>query len=196
MIQKHKAVFLDRDGTISEEVGYITDTNMFSLYPFTTAVLKELAVMGFKIIVVTNQAGVARGYFDTEMVEKVHRLLRQKLAEDGASVDDIYYSPYYKNGRVPEYSKDSDCRKPNTGMIERAAEKHSINLKNSFMIGDKLTDIECGRRMGLKTILLLTGHGQVEKKMIEKEKIYPDFITENLETALKIIKGSTINAES
>ena len=193
---KNKAVFLDRDGTISEEVGYITDLSMFSLYPYTSAVLKELAAMDFKIIVVTNQAGVARGYFDTDLVEKVHKLMKQKLAEEGAFVNDVYYSPYYRKGKVPEYSRDSDCRKPNTGMIEKAAKKYDIDLNNSFMIGDKLSDIECGRRMGLNTILLLTGHGPVHRKMIEKEKIYPDFVTDNLETALNIIKGFSKNAES
>ncbi|MFC1724506.1 D-glycero-alpha-D-manno-heptose-1,7-bisphosphate 7-phosphatase [candidate division KSB1 bacterium] len=196
MKRKNKAVFFDRDGTLSEEVGYITDISMFSLYPYTSKVLKELAALDYKIFVVTNQAGVARGYFNTDMVEKVHELMKQKLVENGAFIDEIYYSPYYKKGRVQEYSIDSDCRKPNTGMIEKAAKKYNIDLKNSIMIGDKLSDIECGRRSGLKTILLLTGHGPVHRKMIEKEKIYPDFITDNLETALNIIKGFSKNAES
>lgn len=190
----NKAVFLDRDGTISVEVGYMIDINMFNLYSYSAEAVKGFNNLGYKVVVITNQAGVARGYFTIEQVEEVNNLMVEKLAKEGANVDAVYYSPYYKNGIVEYYSKEADCRKPNTGMVKKAVKKFNIDPEKSFIIGDKLTDIECGLRMGMKTVLLLTGYGINEKKMIEIKKIKPDYISENLYTAYRLIEGLNKNA--
>lgn len=190
----NKAVFLDRDGTISMEVGYMIDINMFKLYPYSAEAIKGFNNLGYKVIAVTNQAGVARGYFTIELVEEVHDLMIKQLEKEGAKIDAVYYSPYYNNGVVSEYSKESACRKPNTGMVDEAVKRFNIDPQKSFFIGDKLTDIECGIRMRMKTILLLTGYGINEQKQIKTKKIRPDYISDNLYTAYQLIKELNKNA--
>jgi len=189
MQEKNKAIFLDRDGTINEDVGYVIDDGMFNMFDFTPAALGGLRELGFKLIIVTNQAGIAKGYFDMEMVQKVHNRLKKELKRNNIELDAIYYCPYHKDGIISEYMKDSTFRKPETGMIERAVREHNIDVTKSFMIGDKLTDIECGKKAGLKTILVLTGYGRIQKRYIKKLNIVPDYIADNLEHAYKIIQG-------
>jgi len=149
-----RAVFLDRDGVIIEDVGYLNECSRIKFLPRVSEAIKLLNKNGFKVIVVSNQAGVARGYFTEETVEEINRNTQESLAKQGAFIDKIYYCPHHVEGTVEEYRKDCYCRKPNPGMIEEAATEFGIDLKNSFVIGDKITDIEAGHRAGCKTILL------------------------------------------
>ena len=154
MISMERAVFLDRDGTIIEDIGYINDCSKIIFLPGVTESIKLLNESGFKVIVVTNQAGVARGYFTEETANEINHCVWHMLADKGAFIDKIYYCPHHIEGTVDEYKKDCYCRKPNPGMIEKAAYEFDIDLSNSFLIGDKSSDIEAGLRVGCKTILL------------------------------------------
>lgn len=149
-----RAVFLDRDGTIIEDVGYLDDCSKIKFLPRVSEAIKLLNKSGFKVIIVTNQAGVARGYFTEATVKEINRITQESLAENGAVIDKIYYCPHHVEGTIEEYKKDCNWRKPNTGMIEEAARELGIDLNNSFIIGDKISDIEAGHRAGCKTIFL------------------------------------------
>ena len=178
---KTRAVFLDRDGTINEEVGYLNDLSRLKLLPRVWEGLKLLKQKGFKLIVITNQSGVARGYFPKELVYQTNKLIQKRLSKKGVILDDFFICFH-----LPD--EGCDCRKPKPGMIFEAARKHNVDLRSSYMVGDKLIDIETGKNAGLKTVLVLTGYGKGELKyMIPKKKIYPDFIAENLIEAAKII---------
>lgn len=173
------AVFIDRDGTIIEEVGYLSDPDEIVLLPGAAGAVRALNEAGFLVIVITNQAGIARGYFDSEVVEAIHERLSEKLEKDGAFIDAFYYCPHH-----PEYpNKDlgeCDCRKPLPGMLLRAARELDIDLSNSYMIGDTAKDIEAGLRAGCKSILVLTGYGREEKSKLTQE---PFDIAETLHDA-------------
>ncbi len=149
-----RAVFLDRDGTIIEDAGYLGERDKIKFLPRVSKAIKLLNENGFKVIVITNQAGVARGYFTEETVKEINKYIQESLAKQGALIDKTYYCPHHIEGTVEEYMKECHCRKPNPGMIEKAVCEFDIDLKNSFVIGDKTSDIEAGRRAGCKTILL------------------------------------------
>ena len=149
-----RAVFLDRDGTIIEDVGYLNECRKIKFLPRVSTAIKLLNESGFKVIVVTNQSGVARGYFTEEIVKEINRFIQESLAKQGAFIDKIYYCPHHVQGIIQKYKKQCHCRKPNPGMIEKAAREFSIDLKNSFAIGDKISDIEAGHGAGCGTILL------------------------------------------
>ena len=150
-----RAIFLDRDGTIIEDAGYIGEINRIKFLPMVGEAIKLLNESGFKVIITTNQAGIARGYFTEEAVREVNRYIEETLAKQGAFIDRTYYCPHHIEGIVEEYRKECHWRKPNPGMIEEAAREHSIDLKNSFVIGDKISDIEAGHRAGCKAVLLV-----------------------------------------
>jgi D-glycero-D-manno-heptose 1,7-bisphosphate phosphatase len=158
----NRAVFLDRDGTINEEVGYITHVDRLTLLPRTAGAIKLINANGFKAVVVTNQSGVARGMFPESLVEEVHRRLEDLLRADGAYLDGIYYCPHHPDFGPPEYRKRCTCRKPGTGMIERACNDLGIDPTRSYMIGDRITDVEFAHKIGAKGILVLTGYGKGE----------------------------------
>src|SRR5579863_9683685 len=123
------AVFLDRDGTIAEEVGYLNDVSRFRMFPFAAAAIRRLICAGLPVIVVTNQSGVGRGYFPESLVHTVHQLMTQQLAIAGAHLDAIYYCPHASVDGC-------ECRKPKTGMLDRAAREHAIDLRQSIVVGD------------------------------------------------------------
>jgi len=164
--QVKRAVFIDRDGTISEEVGYIRDLNQFHLMPHSAEAIKLMNEHGLKVIMVTNQSGVARGYFTEALVKKVHKKMESLLSEQGAYLDAIYYCPHYPEGVVKFYCKVCECRKPATGLLEQASQTHDIDLAASYLVGDKVTDIELAHRVGAKAVLVLTGYGPEELKKI------------------------------
>jgi len=153
----NKAVFLDRDGTVTEEVGYLTSLDMLKLIPGAGASIKRLNESGYKVVLVTNQSGVARGYFPETLVDDAHVLLRRMLMEHGALLDGIYYCPHHPTAGKEQYTTVCDCRKPETGLLDRAAGDLGIDLKQSFMIGDKWSDVELGHRAGMRSILVRTG---------------------------------------
>ena len=156
-----RAVFLDRDGTIIEDDGYISDVGRIRLFPWSAEAINRLRAAGFLIIVVTNQAGVARGYFEEQFLAEAHRHLDALLAPQGARIDAYYYCPHHPEGVLAAYRRICDCRKPAPGMIERAAADHNIDVAESFVVGDKWLDIELAQRAGAAGVLVRTGYGQL-----------------------------------
>lgn len=188
----NRAVFMDRDGTISEEVGYINHTSRYKVFPYSAEAVRLLNENGWLAILITNQAGVARGYFKEKMIHDVHYVLETELAKESAQLDAIYYCSHHPSlGDVP-YRKDCDCRKPKPGMILRAAKKFDIDLSESWMIGDRYSDIELARNAGVNAAFVLSGYGlgewEFQRKMWQHK---PDLVAENLLEAVKGIISST-----
>jgi D-glycero-D-manno-heptose 1,7-bisphosphate phosphatase len=154
-----KAVFLDRDGTLIVERGYITVPERVELIPGAGAAVARLRDAGWKVFIVTNQGSVAKGMITEDELGLIHIRMIALLAEEGAQIDGIYYCPHHPDGGHLEYSVECDCRKPRPGLLERAAGEHDINLTESIMIGDSLRDLEAGRAAGARAVLVLTGHG-------------------------------------
>lgn len=180
----HKAVFLDRDGTINEEVGIITKKEQIFILPGVVDGIKQLKKLGFLVIVVTNQSVIARGLIKEEDLDLIHSHLLEKLSKRGALIDGLYYCPYHPEANLKKYRRNSVCRKPNTGMIKRAQKDFNLDIKNSFIIGDSTSDILCGKRSKMKTILIKTGLMGSDKKF----NIVPDFEAKNFKDAVNYIK--------
>ena len=158
---KQPAVFLDRDGTINVEKDYLYKVEDFEFIPGVPEAIKSLKDAGFLVIVVSNQSGIGRGYFDEQAVEVLHRHIQEELAGYGTSIDAFYFCPHHPEKGVGDYKTTCDCRKGEPGMLLQAADEYNIDLENSYMVGDKLADIEAGRRAGCEQVLVLTGYGEV-----------------------------------
>jgi len=174
------AVFLDRDGTIIEDVGYINNPDDVRFLDGAIAGLRLLSDAGFALIVVSNQSGLARGLITEEQFQAVHQRFIELLAENNITLTDCLYCPYLKDAVVEKYRLDSPDRKPFPGMIIQAGSRHNIFLPDSFMIGDKDDDIRAGQAAGVRTI-------KIAKHKNKNSDIKPDFFAENLEEAGKII---------
>ena len=181
----NKAIFLDRDNTIIEDPGYINNPDQVKLLEGVIEPLSELKAMGYKLVVVSNQSAVARGIVTEEALGQIHKRLEQLLAEKGVLLDRIYYCPYYIDGVIPKYRKDSDWRKPNPGMLLAAGKDMDINLPESWMVGDSPSDIEAGARAGCKTIMLA---GRTHEQKIKPGEPGPDYRAVNLKEVVNIIK--------
>ena len=170
-----QAVFLDRDGTINVEVEYLQSVDQFRFIPGVPAALKRLQQAGFLLVVVTNQAGIGRGYYDEAALELVHRHMHAELAAAGVAIDACYFCPHHPEKGVGAYLQECGCRKPLPGMLQQAARELQIDLPRSFMVGDKLTDIEAGLSAGCRSLLVLTGYGADEAaRLPEGVNAYPD----------------------
>ncbi len=156
------AVFLDRDGTLIEEVHYLDRHDRLALFPWSIDAVRVLKRAGFAVVVVTNQAGVARGIFDEAFVADVHRALAARFAAGGAPLDGLYYCPHHPDGSVASYRRECECRKPKPGLLHRAACDHGLGLTRSFVVGDRWTDVELARAVGARGLLVRTGYGAVE----------------------------------
>jgi D-glycero-D-manno-heptose 1,7-bisphosphate phosphatase len=157
-----RAVFLDRDGTINEEKDYLWRIEDFAFIPGAPEAIRRLREAGFLVVVVTNQSGVARGYFSREDVERLHQHIQRELAKIGTAVDGYYLCPHHPDKGVGELKIDCDCRKGRPGMLLQAATEHGIDLAASWMIGDKRADLEAGRAAGCRSLLVRTGYGEKE----------------------------------
>lgn len=182
------AVFLDRDGTISEEMGYINHLDRLRLYPWAGEAIRKLNRAGLLAIAVTNQSGVGRGYFSEELVHQVHQRIAFELAAAGARLDAFYYCPHHPNSRLEAYRVDCRCRKPSTGMLEEAARRFGIDLAASYVVGDSYRDMQLGFNAGARTALVMTGYGRGE---YEYHRFHwprlPDMIAEDLLEAVESI---------
>ena len=163
-------MFLDRDGTLIEERGYLSKLEDIALFADTPAALRRLRDAGFALVVVTNQAGIARGYFDEAFVQKAHRYLGEMLAAEGIVIDGYYYCPHHPDGLVPEYSRVCRCRKPAPGMVEHAARDLDLDIDRSFVVGDKWLDVELATNAGARGILVRTGYGAGDEQRPELSK--------------------------
>ena len=188
-----KVIFLDRDGTINpDDKGYINKPEDFNLYPFTAKAIKIFNQLGYKLIVVTNQSGIARGYLTFEDLEKIHKKMLNLLEKDGAQIDEILISPFHPEGVVEPYNIFSEDRKPGLGLFYKALKKYNFRIKKSFMIGDKYSDILFGKNVGLKSILVRTGYGEEEfLQNLEIREKKPDFVVDNLLAAAYLIEKLT-----
>ncbi len=162
---RRRAIFMDRDGTILDEVGYVNHVERVRLLETSAEAVRRVNESGFHAVVVTNQAGVARGYFPEALVDDVHDRLRALLAEHGARLDGIYYCPHHPDVGVEPYRRDCTCRKPRPGMLLRAAEEMGIDLASSYVVGDTIKDIEAGHRVRATTVLVTTGYGKGEREL-------------------------------
>ncbi|WP_266367605.1 D-glycero-alpha-D-manno-heptose-1,7-bisphosphate 7-phosphatase [Tellurirhabdus rosea] len=153
-----RAIFLDKDGTLIRDVPYNVEPGQIELYPETGEALRRLGAAGFRLIVISNQSGVAHGYFEEQALTFVEVQLQVLLRPYGVSLDGFYYCPHHPGGSVPAYSITCACRKPEPGLLTRAAADHDLNLEESWMIGDILNDVEAGNRAGCRTVLLEHGN--------------------------------------
>jgi D,D-heptose 1,7-bisphosphate phosphatase len=180
-----KAVFLDCDGTLIEDPGYINRPEQVRLLDGVPEALVELKNLGYKLVVVSNQSGVARGMVTEKALGQIHDRLKQLLGEKGAVLDQIYYCPYHPEGIIEKYRKESDWRKPSPGMLIAAAEQMNIDLNLSWTIGNSRRDIEAGSRAGCKTILINQSPGH---SFEEQNGVRPDHVAVNIKEAVNIIK--------
>lgn len=172
--QKRKAIFLDRDGVINQNIDHITRIEDFHLYPWTTESLRRINNSEFLAIIITNQSVIARGMCSFQQLDNIHKKMETSLGKKRAKIDGIYFCPHH-----PDFSGPCNCRKPKLGLIRQAAADHNIDLSKSFLIGDADTDILCGKNAGIKTIGVRTGYGCPNSQ--------PDLFVDNLKEAVQII---------
>ncbi len=181
MEMRAPVVFLDRDGTINEEVGYLRDPALLRLIPGAAEGIRALNQAGFKVVVITNQSGLARGYFSLATLEEIHRELERQLASHGARIDAIYFCPHH-----PE--EGCLCRKPRSGLIERAVRELDLDLSQAYVVGDRHLDLLLARNIGAKGVLVLTGYGREELSLcLPKMGLFPDILAKDLKEAAGLI---------
>lgn len=157
------AVFLDRDGVLNKDPPhYAHRLDQLELIPGSAEAVRILKQNNFTLIIVSNQSGIARGYYTEKDADIFNRALIMKLRESGGDIDGVYYCPHLPDAIIEKYKSCCDCRKPMAGMLHRAAQEHDIDLSSSYMVGDKISDIEAGKKAGCCPILVLTGHGKDE----------------------------------
>ena len=192
------AVFLDRDGTIIEEVNYLSRLDQLRLLDGAGPAIARLNRLKLPVIVVSNQSGIARGYFDEEFVRRSHRRLQELLRPYGARIDDFFFCPHHPDHGQPPYRRVCDCRKPAPGLLQAAAARHGLDLEKSFVVGDKACDLELAARVGARGILVLTGYGAETAAAAAKNHLAPAFTGPGLAEAVAWISGemAEINRES
>lgn len=176
------AVFLDRDGTIIEDVGYLNRPDQIALFPWSVDAIRALNRAGLPVVVVTNQSAVARGVLTEPALGEIHRQLAETLSAGGATVDAYYYCPHHPRGLVPEYAVACDCRKPASGMIDRAARDLGLDPRRSFVVGDKWVDVGLARAVGARAILVRSGYGAGEEAARPPD-LEADAVLDNLAAA-------------
>ena len=185
MTKLKSAVFLDRDGTINEQMGYINHTCRFQLLPGAAQAIKKLNDAHIPVIVVSNQSGLARGYFPEELLVAVHEKMHKLLAEEGARVDAIYYCPHHPEAKEERFRESCDCRKPKPGLILQASKELGLDPEKSFVVGDRWSDIKTAANCGATSILVRTGYGRGDEQYIgPQQKIQPDFKADDLTGAV------------
>lgn len=184
-----KVVFLDRDGTINREVTYLYRPEDLEILPGVAQAIRLLREEGFRIVVVTNQAGIARGYYTVQQMHLLHACLNDRLKQEGAWIDHFYYCPHHPVHGIGEYKQVCHCRKPDTGMFEMAQKEYDIDKTRSYMIGDKRIDVEAGHGYGVCGILVGTGYGAEERETGRQrgEEPFYDFYAETLMDAAEFI---------
>ena len=190
MTTKQPAVFLDRDGTINEQMGYINHISRFVLLSGVARAIRKLNEHTIPVVVVSNQSGLARGYFPASLLDEVHKKMDQQLAAEGAHIDGLYICPHHPEAKEKKYRKACNCRKPKTGLLKQAAADLNLDLTRSFMVGDRWSDLKCGAAAGATSILVLTGYGRGDQQYIgPQQKIQPAMVAENLNAAVDWILG-------
>ena len=186
-------VFLDRDGTINYDAGYINHVDNFIMYPYAAQAIRMLNKSVFYLIVITNQSGLGRGFFNEETLDEIHNYMVQSLKEQGANIDGIYFCPHDPNAKIEKYKAVCNCRKPETGLVEMAFKDFNIDKSKMYFIGDKHSDIMAGHKSGCKTIIVKTGYGKGDLiNKSHKWEVQPDKIADTLLDAVKFILKNEI----
>ncbi len=181
-----RAIFMDRDGTLNEEVSYVRNLSEFRLFDFSAEAVKLINESGWLAIIVTNQSGIARGLFSEDFLQQVHRQMKVEMEESGARIDAIYYCPHHPTIGEPPYRQDCGCRKPKPGLLNRAFEDFGLDLSACVVIGDRFRDIQMAQAVGSRGVLVLTGYGREELESdSSKWPKQPDHIAENLLEAVR-----------
>jgi D-glycero-D-manno-heptose 1,7-bisphosphate phosphatase len=179
------AVFLDRDGVIIDDVNYLAFPDQVRILPGSAEAIAALNRAGWPVVVVTNQAGVARGYFSQQAVVRVHRYLAEQLAPFGAAIDAFYFCPHHPEAEIEAYRLACRCRKPRPGMLVRAAAELHLDLTQSWMIGDRESDLEAGAAVGARTILVRTGYGSTaDVAAIDRGRLNLELVAADLADAV------------
>ncbi len=189
IINSPGAVFLDRDGTIIKEVNYLSRLRDVELLPQAAEAITRLNRQQIPVILISNQSGIARGKFSESFVEETHHYLQEILSRKGAHLDDFFFCPHHPETGMDPYKKICNCRKPAPGLLYEAASRHLLDLTKSYVIGDKLIDVELALRVGGKGILVETGYGKSEKEKIDQSQIIPNLICADLNSAVSWILG-------
>jgi D,D-heptose 1,7-bisphosphate phosphatase len=180
------AVFLDRDGTLVEEAGYLDRLERLVFFPYSVDAVRLLNRANFAVVIVTNQAGIARGIFKEAFVAEAHQHITARLSAGGARVDGFYYCPHHPEAVIEQYRKSCECRKPQPGLLRQAASDLNIALDRSFVVGDRWHDLEAGQRVGTKGLLVRTGYGRTEEQA-GHVRVTPTAIVDNLMEAVSWI---------
>ena len=181
-------IFLDRDGTINREVEYLSSPDQLELLPGSAEAIRLANDLGFKVVIVTNQSGVARGFFTEESVNAVHDRLLAMLALENARIDAIYYCPHHPELGLGKYKTDCSCRKPKTEMADKAIARFNLDPAVSYVIGDRMADVELARNIGAHAILVKTGYGNDELALSRSRNIQMEFVAENLLEAMRYVE--------
>jgi D-glycero-D-manno-heptose 1,7-bisphosphate phosphatase len=184
------AVFLDRDGTLSEERGFIDRLDLFELFPWTADAVRLLNRAGFVVVVITNQSAIGRGIIDESFLDTVHGEVDRHLALSGARIDRYYFCPHHPEAALAEYRMVCECRKPKPGMIDQAVRELDLDPARSFMVGDRLIDVACGQAAGVRSILVRSGHSAYQTGT-PPGLTQPDAILNNLMEAVGWILRSS-----
>ena len=188
MPRMRPAIFMDRDGTLSHEVGYVNHLSRYQVFPFTVDAIRLINRAGWLAVVVTNQAGVARGYFNEELVHQVHDRLRRAVEGGGAHLDAIYACLHHPSVGQPPYRQDCDCRKPRTGLLRRAQAELGADLSRSWVIGDRHGDVQVAWNAGARGVLVKTGYGRGEwEDLAPSWPRQPALVAENVFEAVEAI---------
>jgi len=190
---KTQAVFLDRDGTINTDVGYLNHPDQLELIPRSAQAIKLLNEAGFKTVVITNQAGIAKGLLQETLLPEIHQRLIVLLDETGARIDRFYYCPHHPEAAVEQYRMECQCRKPFPGMVLQAAAELGIDVTRSYVIGDKSCDIELAHNVGARAIMVMTGYGPVEVNRLREALLAPPhFTATDLYDAVQFILNDSV----
>ena len=188
-------IFLDRDGTINEEVDFLTNPLDLRLIPGAADAIREANESGFKVFIITNQSGIARGLLTEERLGEIHAALVSKLAGHRAKIDAIYYCPHHPDFGQPPYRSECDCRKPKTGMIDQAVRAFGIDVRKSFVIGDRMIDVQTGNNAGAASILVLTGYGRSELELCRRNGVPIGHTAADLYAAVQYAKQSVLQVQ-
>ena len=187
--QSRAAVFIDRDGTLNEDIGYVSTPDELVIYPWAAEAVRLINESGLLAVVITNQSGIARGMYTEETLDAIHSRMIEELARKGARIDAVYYCPHHPEVGNSSYRVACGCRKPLTGMLDQASHEHKIDLGRSFVIGDKASDIKLAENAGAQGALVLTGYGRETFVHPKRWPCKPEIVAENLlEAVMRILE--------
>lgn len=190
--QSCRAVFIDRDGTLNEDIGYVSTPDELVLYPWAAEAVRLINRSGLLTVVITNQSGIARGMYSEETLAAIHSRMIEELARKGARIDAVYYCPHHPEVGNASYRVACECRKPRTGMLDKAARARDIDLARSFVIGDKASDMKLAENAGARAALVLTGYGRETFEHPDRWPCAPRIVAETLLEAVKRILDSEL----